>query len=109
MQTRKQKAKASALSTLLAATRPGARLLVVSGTAFLLNGKEHRHIQERAFSALIDAGWITQPRQIESTIAESTVTTAGYCIAQSLEAQKRAYKQLEFCFGQAEPSYRQAM
>lgn len=97
--TRKRKVPASLL---VALSQPGTRLLLVAGTAFILHGKEHKHIPESTFAALIDAEWITRPRQIERDLEECQITPAGSALAAAIEAQRRTYKQLELRFEQQE-------
>ncbi len=99
MQTnRKSKTPAHLIRSLLVAIQPGARLLQVDGTTFILNGKEHMYIGSKTYSAMIERGWITVPCQIEHNVAVCEVTRTGYAVAEAIEAQKRLYFQLQLCF-----------
>jgi hypothetical protein len=95
MQTKRtQKTPANLFPMLQRAARPGARLLLVGGTAFILNGKAHTHVREAVYKALLEKGWITSPRQIVPDLAESNVTSAGYARLAAMEAHRRKYTQL---------------
>jgi hypothetical protein len=96
MQKKVSKRPANLIPMLRLATRPGARLMLVDGTAFILNGKEHTHMREATYSSLLEEGWITSPRHIAPGIEESSVTRQGYAQIVAIDAQKRGYTQLMF-------------
>lgn len=97
MQTkRKRKTPANLIPALQLAARPGARLILVEGVVFILNGKTHTHMREAVYKALLEEGWIASPRPIASDIAESCVTRAGYARLAAIDAHKRKYTQLMF-------------
>lgn len=98
MKTASKKAPAALVRTLLLAARPGARVLLVGGKAFILNGKEHTYISDRTYDALIEREWMTRPRQIEGDLAPCSITVAGYAAATAIDGQHRKYRQLELRF-----------
>ena len=91
---RTRKTPTNLLPLLQLAAQPGARLIFVADTAFILHGKTHKYVHESICDVLLEEGWITSPRQITPGLAESSVTHAGYARLAALEAQKRKYTQL---------------
>jgi hypothetical protein len=96
MQAKRTKTPANLIPMLRLAARPGARLILISGTAFILNGKKHIHMREAIYKVLLEEGWITQPRPIASDLAESSVTREGYARLAAIDAHNRKYTQLMF-------------
>lgn len=94
MQTHKTPANLFPLLEL--AAQPGARLILVSGKAFILSGKAHKYVREAVYKALLEEHWITNPRQITPDLAESGVTSQGYAQLAAIKAHKRRYTQLMF-------------
>jgi hypothetical protein len=97
MQAKRTKTPANLIPMLRLAAKPGARLILVSGTAFILNGKKHIHMREAIYKkVLLEEGWITHPRPIASDLAESSVTREGYTRLSAIDAHNSKYTQLMF-------------
>jgi hypothetical protein len=90
------KRKRYPIRELLAFNQAGARLVIVDGEGFILNGKEHRHISRPSLLVLLEENWITQPSRVTDDLALSSLTSLGRAKAKALEAARRAYTQLEF-------------
>ncbi|GEM_PF-1280365 len=82
-------------------------LLVIDGEAFAIKGKEHKHITQKDYEALLSLTWITPARVIAEGLYSHEVTPLGLSIAAQIEEQNRRYQQLEFdlpAFKKAEQS-----
>jgi hypothetical protein len=71
-------------------------LLVIDGEAFAIKGKEHKHIKQADYAALLDLAWITPAHVIAEGLYSHEVTPLGSTIAAQVEEQNRHYHQLKF-------------
>ncbi len=71
-------------------------LLVIDGEAFAIKGKEHKHIKQADYHALLDLAWITPAHVIAEGLHSHNVTALGFSIAAQIEEQNRLYHQLRF-------------
>lgn len=71
-------------------------LLVIDGEAFAIKGKEHKHIKQTDYQALLDLAWITPAHVIAEGLHSHEVTALGFSIAAQIEEQNRLYHQLTF-------------
>jgi hypothetical protein len=71
-------------------------LLVIDGEAFAIKGKEHKHIKQADYQALLDLAWITPAHVIAEGLHSHEVTALGFSIAAQIEEQNRLYHQLKF-------------
>jgi hypothetical protein len=71
-------------------------LLVIDGEAFAIKGKEHKHISQKDYEALISLAWITPAHVIAEGLFSHDVTPLGQSIAAQIEEQNRDYHQLKF-------------
>jgi hypothetical protein len=72
------------------------RLLSIEGETFLIKGKEHRHVRQSEYDALLELGWISPTRVIAEGLESNEITPEGHRIAIQIEDQKRGYSQLYF-------------
>lgn len=71
-------------------------LLVIDGEAFAIKGKEHKHVSQKDYEALLSLAWITPAHVIAEGLLSHEVTPLGQNIAAQMEEQNRNYQQLEF-------------
>jgi hypothetical protein len=71
-------------------------LLVIDNEAFLIKGKEHKHISQKDYEALLSLAWITPAHVIAEGLLSHEVTPLGQSIAAQIEEQNRNYQQLKF-------------
>lgn len=72
------------------------RLLSIEGEAFLIKGKEHRHVRQSEYAALLELGWVGPTRVIAEGLESNEITAEGHRIAIQIEDQGRGYYQLYF-------------
>ncbi|MGH2478375.1 MAG: toprim domain-containing protein, partial [Ktedonobacteraceae bacterium] len=71
-------------------------LLSIEGESFLIKGKEHRHVRQSEYAALLELGWIGPACVIAEGMESNEITPEGRRIAIQMEDQNRGYSQLYF-------------
>lgn len=85
----------TAIKALLHLAEPGAEIVLHSDKCYLLSGDKALYLHDKAFDALLDAGWITPPQAIDSEHANCLITRAGREKARIIKAAMSGYTQMQ--------------